>query len=250
MRALLFLATSLLPLHAAAEGKLSLITGLEYSSGDYGATSDTAIWNLPISLKYQNGPLTLRLGTSWLRISGPGGITPEGEPLEDGAGSSSTEQGMGDVVTSLTWNLLDERKYALGLDVGAKVKFGTADEKKYLGTGEDDYSLHAEIYKPIDAWYPFFKLGYAWKGDPAGVDYHNVWFGNVGTNYRLSKTYSLGAYYEWREELTATGDPISEATFYFNTRINDSNKLNLYLISGFSDASPDWGLGFSLSHGF
>lgn len=249
MRPLLFLAASLLPLHAAGEGKLTLTTGLEYSSGDYGATSDTNIWSLPVGLKYQGGPLTLRLGTSWLRISGPGGVTPEGEPIGS-AGARATEQGMGDVVTSLTWNPLAVRKYALGMDVGAKVKFGTADEKKYLGTGENDYSLHAEIYKPIDNWFPFFKLGYNWKGDPSGIEYRNVWFGSLGTNYRLSKAYSVGAYYDWRQKLTATGNPISEATVYFNTRIDDSNRLNLYLVSGFSDASPDWGLGLSWSHGF
>jgi hypothetical protein len=193
--------------------------------------------------------LTLRLGTSWLRVTGPGGVTPEGEPI-GGAGAHTTEQGMGDITTSLTWNLLDERKYALGLDVGAKVKFGTADEKKSLGTGENDYALQAEIFKPIDAWNPFFKLGYNWKGDPSGIDYHNVWYGSVGTDYRLSKTFSMGAYYDWRQKLTATGDPISETTLYFNTRINDSNKLNFYLIKGFSDASPDWGAGLALSHAF
>lgn len=249
MRAFIFLAISLLPLYAAAEGKLTLTAGLEYSSGDYGASSDTDIWSLPIGLKYQTGPLALRIGTSWLRISGPGGVTPEGEPIGN-EGARTTEQGMGDVVTSLTWNLLDERKYALGMDVGAKVKFGTADEKKYLGTGKNDYSLHVEVYKPVENWFPFFKLGYNLKGDPSGIEYRNVWFGSLGTNYRLSKTYSVGTYYNWRQKLTATGNPISEATVYFNTRIDDSNKLNVYLISGFSDASPDWGLGLSWSHGF
>lgn len=249
MRLPLLLAACLLPLTAVAEGKLSLTAGLEYTSGDYGATSDTDIWALPIGLKYQTGPLTLRLGTSWLRITGPGGVTPEGEPIGS-AGARTTEQGMGDITTSLTWNLLDERKYAVGLDVGAKVKFGTADEKKSLGTGENDYALQAEIFKPIDAWNPFFKLGYSWKGDPSGIDYRNVWYGSTGTDYRLSKTYSVGAYYDWRQKLTATGNPISEATLYFNTRINDSNKLNVYLIKGFSDASPDWGAGLALSHVF
>lgn len=250
MRLSLFLAACLLPLTAtAADGKLSLNVGAEYTSGDYGDSSNTDTWALPIGLKYRTGTLTLRLATSWLHVSGPGNVTPEGEPI-GGSSTSTTEEGMGDVITSLTWNALDERDYALGLDVGAKVKFGTADENKSLGTGENDYSLHAEIFKPVDAWFPFLKLGYTWKGDPAGIDYRNVWFGSAGTDYRLSKTYSLGAYYDWRQKLTSSSDPISEATLYLNTRINDSNKLNVYLIKGFSDASPDWGAGLALNHGF
>ncbi len=249
MRSLLLLTVCLLPITSSAEDKLSLNTGLEYTSGNYGATTDTDIWSLPIGLKYQTGPLTFRLGTSWLRITGPGGVTPEGEPIGS-PGARSTEHGMGDITTSLTWTLLDTEKSPFGLDVGGKVKFGTADEKKYLGTGKNDYALHTEIFKHINAWYPFFKLGYNWKGDPTGINYNNVWFGSTGTNYRFSKTYSAGAYYDWREKLTPTGNRISEATVYFNTRLNESNKLNIYLIKGFSDASPDWGAGLSLSHRF
>lgn len=249
MRHLVLLFACLLPLSASAEGKLSLNTGFEYSSGDYGAASDTDIWMVPVSLKYQNAPFTLRVSTSWLRITGPGGVTPEGDPIP-GGGTNTTEQGMGDVITSLTWNLLDERKAAIGLDVGGKIKFGTADEKKSLGTGENDYSLQAEVFKPIGDWYPTLKLGHTWKGDPAGIDYHNVWFGSAGTSYRLSKTNSIGLFYDWRQKLTPAGNELSEAMVYFNTRLSEHNRLNVYAIAGFSDASPDWGLGLSFGHSF
>lgn len=249
MRSTLLLAACLISATASAEGKLTMSTGFEYSSGDYGSAADTEIWMVPLSLKYQSGSMTLRAATSWLHITGPGGVTPEGEPVS-GGGASTTEQGMGDVTASVAWNLLDERKYALGLDLGAKIKFGTADEKKSLGTGENDYALYAEVFKPLGAWYPSFKLGYNWKGDPSGIDYRNVWYGSLGTGYRLSKTYSLGAFYDWRQKLTAGGNPVSETMVYFNTRLNDHNKLNVYLISGFSDASPDWGAGMSFTHTF
>jgi predicted porin len=249
MRLLALLTACFIPLSASAEGKLSLNTGFEYSNGDYGAASETEIWMVPIGLKYQNGPMALRLSTAWLRISGPGGITPDGEPIA-GGGVNTTEQGMGDVSTSLTWNLLDESKHPFGLDAAAKVKFGTADEKKYLGTGENDYSLQAEVFKPIGSWFPSIKVGHSWKGDPSGIDYRNVWYGSVGADYRLSKTYSVGAYYDRRQKLTANGQPVSEAMAYLNSRLNEHSRLNLYVIGGFSDASPDWGAGASLSHNF
>ena len=119
-----------------------------------------------------------------------------------------------------------------------------------MRTGKNDFAVFAEVSKPIQAWYPFVKLGYSWRGDPTGQDYSNVWFGSAGADYRISKTMSAGLYYDWREQLTATGSEISEATAYLNMRINDSNKLNVYAISGFSDASPDWGIGMMLTHAF
>jgi hypothetical protein len=239
MRLVMFLAGCALSVAVAAEDKFSVNTGVEYTSGDYGLEISTDVWVIPIGIKYQTDKLTLRASTSWLHVSGPGGVTPEGDPLS-GTGPRTTEQGMGDITTSLTWNLLDEQAYPVGMDVGGKIKFGTADEKKSLGTGKNDYSLQAEIFKPIDAWYPFLKIGYAWKGDPTGIDYRNVWFGSVGTDYRLAKTYSVGAYYDWRQKLTSYG----------NTRLDKTNKLNFYAITGFSDASPNWGAGLSLTHVF
>lgn len=232
-----------------ADGKLNLFTGFEYSSGDYGEKIDTQIWTVPLTLKYRNGPLTAKLSTSWLHVTGPGTVTPEGDPIP-GSGKKTTEQGMGDVYATLAWNLLDERDHVMGMDVGAKVKFGTADEDKYLGTGENDYALQAEVFKPVGAWYPSIKLGYNWKGDPSGIDYRNVWYGSVGTDYRLSKTYSVGGYYDWRQKLTSGGNQIKELMVYFHTHINDSNKLNVYMLTGFTDSSPDWAAGLSLNHRF
>lgn len=249
MRLAVLVIACLFSFPALAEGKLSLTTGFEYSSGDYGDPIDTEIWVVPLSLKYQNGPFTARVSTSWLHVSGPGTVTPEGEPII-GSGKNKTEQGMGDVYATLSWNLLDERDYPVGLEAGTKVKFATADADKYLGTGENDYALQAEIFKPVGNWYPSIKLGYNWKGDPQGIDYRNVWYGSVGTDYRLTKKYSVGGYYDWRQKLSASGSAVSEAMLYFHTRIDDSNKLNVYLLTGFSDASPNWGGGLSYTHSF
>jgi hypothetical protein len=97
---------------------------------------------------------------------------------------------------------------------------------------------------------PYLDISYRWKGDPPGINYQNVWYATAGASYRYNKIWSAGADYAWREKLTATGDEISEATVYANYKISDHNKINVYGVAGFSDASPDWGLGFMLTHSF
>lgn len=233
----------------AADNKLSLSTGLDYSVGDYGDTQDTETWFLPVNLKYKHGRYTFKLGTSYLWMRGPLSVTPEGEPLT-GGGVAKMVHGAGDVTTSLAANLLDEEQAALDLDLVGKIKFGTADTNKALGTGENDYALQASIYKTLGAWGPYLDLGHRWKGDPAGVHYRNVWYGTMGTSYRFSKLWSAGADYSWRDKLTATSEPVSEATVYANYRVSDGNRLNLYGTAGFSDASPDWGIGLTATHLF
>jgi len=233
----------------AADNKLSLSTGLDYSVGDYGEPEDTQTWFLPVNLKYSHDRYTLRLGTSYIWMTGPMSVTPEGDPLP-GGGVVRTVQGAGDVTASLAATLLDEDQSGFDLDLVGKIKFGTADTDKALGTGENDYSLQASLYKTLGAWGPYLDLGFRWKGDPTGVNYRNVGYGTAGASYRINKTWSAGADYNWRNKLTATSSPVSEASLYANYKIDGHNKFVAYGVAGFSDASPDWGIGLTAIHAF
>jgi len=230
------------PSAQADDGKFSASLGLDYSSGYYGSQTKTETWALPLSLKYRTDNWNLRLSTAWLRVQGNGSVTPGGDPLNS-AGNLSTTEGMGDISARATYTLLDERTNWAGLDLSGKIKFGTASESKFLGTGKNDYSLQAGFFKPIDNWTPFLDVGYKWKGSPDGIQYRNVWLGSVGTDVRTTPTLSFGGSYDWQQAVTSTSAPISEAMLYLNFRLNADNRLNLYAVGGFSDASPDWGSG-------
>lgn len=242
------LAASFPPAQADA-GKLTVNLGLDYSSGHYGSQTRTETWALPLSLKYRTDAWSMRFSTAWLRVKGAGNVTPEGDPL-NASGSPSTSEGWGDISVSAAYNLVDERTAWAGLDISGKIKFGTASESKFLGTGKNDYTLQAELFKPLGAWTPFLSLGYKWKGDPETIEYRNVWLGSIGTDYRVTPSLSFGGSYDWQQAVTPTNDPISEALLYLNFRLSAASRLNLYAVGGFSNASPDWGSGLTFSHRF
>ncbi|MBT9540740.1 hypothetical protein [Thiobacillus sp.] len=236
------------PSTQAAEGKFSVNLGLDYSSGNYGSQTITETWAMPLSLKYRTDNWNLRLSTAWLRVEGDGSVTPEGDPLNASGSPSTTTEGMGDISARATYSLLDERSNWAGVELSGKIKFGTASEAKALGTGKNDYSLQAGIFKPIDNWMPFLDVGYKWKGDPNGIEYRNVWLGSVGTDYRITPTLSFGGSYDWQQAVTASSSPISEAMLYLNFHLNADQRLNLYAVGGFSEASPDWGSGLIFTY--
>ena len=234
----------------ADDGKLSANLGFDYSSGNYGSPSKTETWALPLSLKYRTDVWSLRVSTAWLRVKGNGNVTPEGDPLNTPR-TTSTSEGWGDVSTTVTYNLLDERTTWVGLDISGKIKFGTASTAKSLGTGKNDYTLQAEFFKPMkNKWTPFMSLGYKWKGDPQAIEYRDVWLGSVGADHRISPTLSFGGSYDWQQAVTSTSAPIREAMLYLNFRLNAASRMALYAVGGFSHASPDWGSGLTFSHLF
>jgi hypothetical protein len=233
----------------AADDRLVFSSGLDYSSGDYGSASRTETWAIPLSLKYKTDDWSVRVSTAWLRIVGSGTVTAEGDPT-GASGARTRSEGAGDLITAASYTLLDPQQRAVGFDLSGKIKFGTADAGKFLGTGKNDYSLQTEIYSLQDNWVPYLSLGYKWKGSPAGIEYRNVWFGGLGSDYRFSRSVSAGASYEWQQALTASSSGMREATLYLAYRLSEPNRINLYVNKGYSNASADWGSGLSWMHRF
>jgi hypothetical protein len=233
-----------------AEG-LTLGTGFDYTSGKYGTSEKTEILYVPLTGKYEMGPWTFRAVLPYIRVTGPGNVVGVGDDrvtLPGGSTTRRTDSGLGDIVTSAFYNVMNEGRAPFGLDIGAKVKFGTADRDKGLGTGENDYSIQADAFKPFGATTAFASLGYRWYGDPPGVALRNVVYGSAGATHKLSDNTSFGAAYDWRPKVSDNGGQISEATAFVTQRLSRAWKLQLYGVKGFSTGSPDYGAGAFLSY--
>jgi predicted porin len=243
------LATEPTESNKPSNGRFSISVGADYSSGDYGASEDTDVWAIPISLKYRTGVWRLGISTSWLHVTSPNTVDADGNFIGSG-GKKNTEAGMGDVHLSAAYALLDDRDYLVGLDVIGKVKIPTADENKFLGTGKVDYGLNLEAFKTINNWTPYWNVGYKWKGDPSDINYKNMWSTSLGFEYQVNHDLIVGAGYDWQQKVTQFSQNAQETSVYTNYHLNNTNKLNFYLLTGYSDASPDWGSGLVLVHYF
>lgn len=235
---------------AAAQVRVG--TGVEYTTGKYGGTQSTDMLYVPFTAKYESGLWTFKATVPYIVISGSANVVGAGAEritLPDGDDDERrTEAGLGDVVASAFYTLLDERTASIGMDLGAKVKLATADEAKGLGTGETDYSLQADFFKPLGAATAFGSLGYRWYGDPPGINLRDVPYGAIGASYRVSAQTSVGVAYDYRARITQAGSPISEASAFWSLRMSPQWRLQVYGIIGFSDASPDAGVGTVLEH--
>lgn len=254
--------------HAAdGAGQFSLSGGADYSSGKYGTSVTTDIWSVPVTAAYQTDRWTFKLVVPYVSISGASNVIPgtgpvkNGNPIGRGLGrllgngggggtpsttTSGSASGLGDVVASAGYQVYTSQDGTFGLDLTGKVKFGTADENKGLGTGKNDYGVSLDTYKVAGNWTPFGGVGWTKYGSSQYIKLKNAFNANLGVDYKLDAANNFGAYYYYRERIAEGGASQSELTGYWNHKIGTHWRVQAYALTGFTNGSPDWGAGASV----
>jgi len=229
----------------ADSSSLKLSTGAEYISGKYGGTESIDQLYIPVTMRYSVDRYSYRLTIPYTSVTAPSDTILSDGTVIPGAGELTTESGMGDVIAAASYRdlLNTETSSDIAIDVTARIKFGTASTDKNLGSGEDDLTLQADVYRFFDRTTLFGTLGYKFRGDPPGVDLDNSVIVFIGGNHRFAPEYKFGMdlYYQ-QSSISGLDDQLelSESLGYWISR---TRYISGYLIQGLSDASPDWGAG-------
>lgn len=233
-----------------AGADLRFSTGIEYSSGRYGGTDDIEELYVPFTFRAGYDRVGLRLTVPYLRVTAPGDtvITDPGtEPLP-GSGATVTESGLGDAVAALTfYDLYVSDTASFVVDATGKVKFGTADETRGLGTGENDYTLQLDAYRFFDRLSLQATAGYRLRGDPPGIELNDVLIASVGAAYLATPDTLLGMYFDYREPSISGLDDIQEFSGFASFRLGRAWRMELYAFAGLTDSSTDVGGGILFS---
>ncbi len=248
---------------ALADDQFSLTTGLDYSSGKYGNAQSTDIVYVPVTGQYETDNLTLKLTVPYISITGPGGViqgvgrvasptTPTtgmpslGRPSRGGGTATTTNSGLGDIVASAGYTVYSADR--LTLDAVGKVKFGTADANKGLGTGKNDYSAQLDgYYKLLERTTLFVTAGYKIVGAPAGTTANNVPYGMFGANQKLSDATSVGAMVSVARSAFTLGSNQQDVTVYAMQKLSRNLKLQASVLKGFANGSPDYGASLMIT---
>lgn len=240
---------------AEDDSYLAMSVGLERSSGKYGGTSTTDTTSIPVSLRYATDDWSLKLSVPYLFVTGDGSVLVSGSrggrhsvTTTTTTTRTTTSSGLGDVVAFASYSLLRSEEGDAGLDVAARIKFGTASLK--FGSGENDYAVQASTYVALGDFTPSLMLGYEKLGSTATVPLDNAAYGSAGLDYLLSDETNLGMEYWYAQQASATGYAQKELSLYAATQVGDDITLRAFVMKGLSDGSPDTGYGVSLSSGF
>lgn len=246
--ALALLCVVLPQAQAATPGETSISLGAEYTSGDYGTSSKTKMWYFPATLRYETDRYMMALTMPYVVVEGTGNVVASGSmqgmQRTTMSTTSRTESGLGDIELSASHLIAQDAGWRLGL--GGLIKLGTADEQDNLSTGEDDVSIQLEAEKSSGNNTIFGTAGYKMLGDPPGIDFDDVFYGSVGVSHRLDASRVAGAELYAQQALLPGVDGKSELMLFLSGKQGPKTRLTGYLIAGFANGSPDWGVGVTL----
>jgi hypothetical protein len=229
--------------------EFTLSAGMNFTSGRYGGDVDIDDFYVPLTATASRGRIAYRLTVPYLSVRAPEGTLiydPGAEP-QPGSGDIVTESGLGDVIGSVTiYDVISNSRLGFAMDLTGKVKFATADEEKGLGTGKNDYSVQADFYKFADKLTLLGSIGYKFRGDPTDVDLNDVLTASFGGTYKFTPDVRGGLIFDYRESAIGGNDAVQELTGFVSRRISENWRLQFYALAGFSDSSPDMGVGIQV----
>ena len=239
---LLALALFITSTHAWAETTKSISAGAFYTSGTYGSSTSTNIMYVPVSGKIQIDDLFIKLTVPYISISSTGDVVAGmGRVKNSGTTKTTTQSGLGDVVASAGYTVFDNND--LMLDLVGNIKFGTADANKNLGTGENDYSAQIDGYYTLNKTTIFATAGYKVVGAPVGVTVNNIAYGTIGASQKISDKTSAGAMLDVAQSSNTFSPGTSEVSVFVSQKINKTVKVQVSVLKGLSDSSPNYGAG-------
>lgn len=232
----------------SADPRFSLAVGAEYTTGDYGGDQSVEESYVPVTAVLDVERVSFRLTVPYLSVRAPE-LTyldgPDGQPIV-GSGPIVTNDGIGDVQAAVTvYDVLRAGDGSAALDLTGKVKFGTADVDAGLGTGEQDYSVQADMFRFFSRFTAMGTLGYSLRGDPEGYDLNDTFYASLGGSYAATSRVQVGGFFDFREASLQGTDDIQELSGWVATQVGDQGRLDVYVLTGFGDSSPEWGAGIS-----
>lgn len=239
-----------------ASGRFEAAAYFPYLTIDNGTVAPSQGGFVPMRGTLTNAPNagmsmgTARGGT----MGGMMGGRPAGGSDTSGPGTSPTaslltnQSGLGDIVASAGYRVVDDVASGLQIVLSGQVKVPTASTTAGLGTGRTDAGATGTIRKQLGRGWFYAEGGYLFIGDPDDVDLRNAALWGFGGGRRLTDRVGLlFSAYGNTALLAEFGAPV-EVGAGVGIRAGRTT-ISIIPTIGLSDASPRYAINAGLSAG-
>ncbi|MCM3880995.1 MAG: transporter [Vicinamibacterales bacterium] len=259
---------------AAQDGAWQFGSTSSFSSGTYGTDTRTDVLYTPITARRLFGDGDITLVFPFLCIWGDGSViiangpaiqqqrvsssSTTGRTTRTPAASTTTSTaesdracGIGDIVARGRYFVLDEHGWTPTIAVRAHLKVPTASAEEYLGTGEPDEGIGMEVSRTIARGSMLMvDGGYTIIGKPAGSNYRNNWWYDIGIGQDLTRDMNLSVFFAEDSAIVPGYANTREVLAAFSVKGAKGWHIQISGEVGLSDGAPDHGITFGASRRF
>lgn len=226
---------------------ISLSSGLDYSSGKYGAGQTTDILVALSDITVQQGDFRISASLPYLDIKGPDTVIAgsNGVPviIRRTNGIRTNRAGWGDLNLSATWSVPPEDLEDFQVDLTGHVKVATANAAKGLSSGESDFDLSVNVAHDIGIWTPFVTFGYRVPGNPSTYSLVSAPSFSVGTSVQITDQLLGMVSYDFDGTISNTLADSQQMMTSLSWMCTDSLTVTAYASTGLSAGAPQVGTG-------
>ena len=260
---------------------LQLSAGVDYSSGDYGQTTSTEVFVVPVSARLTWGAWSLRASVPYVTVSGPADISVivddgggdggspnsgsgsrssgsgssgsggsgsgsgDGTPTPTVFSSSRSVSGIGDSSLALTYSFDAIAESPVYVDLTGRIKFATGRESVGLGSGTTDYFSTSELGWDAGTGGVYVNGGRRFLGSST-VPRVDGWQWGAGAWWAATPAVELGVNYSGRDASVAGGKKAGAAEASVKLKVARDWQMVAYGGAGLSKASADYTGGLTL----
>lgn len=236
----------------------TLSSGVDYTRGKFGDAVDSTYLTLPQIATITYGRWSTEWTIPYVIARGPSGVIPGlGVNLAEeeefpAAAQNSKRTGLGDIIGMLSYQVYGETEET-HINLIGKIKFGTANSARGLGTGRNDYAPAIGITEPVEDFTFSEIVGYSFNGSPPNDKLKNTLFAQATVNYGVTQQTNIGftmAYEDGISPSSPGGGSTQVLTTYVSQEFADDWKVQIDYSRGFSPSSLNYGVGAALIHSF
>ncbi len=160
--------------------------------------------------------------------------------------------GMGDIIVRGRYYVVDERGWLPTVAIRAHFKAPTASAADGLGTGRPDEGIGVEVSRVIGRGFmALVDGGYTVIGKPAGVDFNNRWWYDVGVAQSLANgAVNVSVFFEEYRAIVPGFDNPRDVLAVLSLKSARGWRVQLLGEFGLSNGAPDLGFIIGASRRF
>lgn len=234
---------------AALEGSLSLKP--EFSTGTYGGSSRTTLFEAPVKFRIWEPDWGLGIRLPFLREAGTQAVVPGLGPVGPVLDEPAARAGLGNIRLSAWGNVWRHAETGFALDIAGEIAPPGFGGPQSMSVGFTRAELRLDAALPLGQdWSTEASLGRRFVIGAPGLDLNNFWFGSFSLNYDLADRWSVGLSLDAQARSSSTGVPVLEIGPYVEYEVAPGWRLGAFAYRGFTRDSAEFGGGMSVTRRF